>query len=173
MKVLARPPAEKTKLWSSNVTEVRDLAVAIQQQLKQASVDVEIETFEGPTLTNLLYKPPEENKMEMTISGWSPSTGDTDWALRPLLARSSWPTLFNTSFYDNPEVNDLIGRGLATADDATRKAAYAKVQQIVTQDAPWIFLYVARNFAGVRRDVGGMVVQADDVLAVQRAFYQA
>lgn len=168
------PNGFKTKLWSGNATETKDLAVTIQQQLKQVGVDVEVEAFEGPTLTNLLYKPAEENQMQMAISGWSPSTGDGDWALRPLLAKSSWPpTLFNIAFYDNAKVNEDIRTGLATADDAKRKQAYADAQQVVMDDAPWIFLYVAQNFAGIRRNAGGMIVQPDNILAVQKAFLRA
>jgi len=164
----------RSKLWTLNTTESQDLGVAIQQQLKQAGVDIEIVPMEGPTRTNLLYKPPGENQMEMNLGGWSPSTGDGDWALRPLLARSSWPpTLFNTSFYDNPQVNDDIQQALSTADEAKRKRAYAHAQEVIVEDCPWIFLYVSRVFAGVRRNIGGMIVLPDDILAVRTAYFRA
>ncbi len=168
------PNGFRSKLWTLNATESRDLGVAIQQQLKLAGVEIEIVPLEGPTRTNLLYKPPAENQMEMSLGGWSPSTGDGDWALRPLLARSSWPpTLFNTSFYDSAQVNEDIQAGLSTADEAKRKRAYAHAQEVVMEDCPWIFLYTPRSFAGIRRNVGGMFVQPDDILAVRTAFFRA
>ncbi len=42
----------------------------------------------------------------MFYTGWSASTGEADWALSPLFASQNWPpTLFNTAFYGNPQVD--------------------------------------------------------------------
>ena len=55
--------------------------------------------------------------MRLYYVGWSASTGEADWALRPLLASESWPPkLFNTAYYKSDEVDDDIKKALATTD---------------------------------------------------------
>ena len=49
----------------------------------------------------------------MYYVGWSSSTGEADWALRPLLASESMPPkLLNTAYYKNPEVDADIAKAL-------------------------------------------------------------
>ncbi len=53
----------------------------------------------------------------MFYTGWSASTGEADWA--PLFASQNWPpTLFNTAFYSNPQV-DNAERGAENHRSAT------------------------------------------------------
>ena len=43
----------------------------------------------------------------MFYTGWSASTGEADWALSPLFASAELlPTLFNTAFYSNKQVDN-------------------------------------------------------------------
>ncbi|HEX6443654.1 MAG TPA: ABC transporter substrate-binding protein [Streptosporangiales bacterium] len=159
-------------LWTSNTTEARNLAEAIQQQLAQASIKMKIQTFEGPTLDNLLFQPASQNKEQASLDGWSPSTGDADWGLRPLLSKEAWPpTLYNTSFYDNPTVNKKIDAALATADKAERQKLYAEVQKIVMDDAPWVFLYISDQLAGTTSDLHGIYVLPDQTLVVKNGYF--
>ena len=54
------------------------------------------------------------------------------------------PAGLATSFYTNPEVEELIARANSTVDDAQRAALYQEASRLIWDDAPWIFLWVQR-----------------------------
>ena len=163
----------KTTLWASENTESKAVAVAIQGQLKEVGVEVEIVTMEAATLTAERFKKAEENKSMMNYAGWSPSTGDADWGLRPLLAKESIPPAsFNLAFWDNADFNAQIAAGLATSDEEKRKAAYAKAQEIAIEEAPWIFLWMTKVLGGISNKCGGMVIQPDGIAYLRTGYYK-
>ncbi len=163
----------KTTLWSSDSTEARQVAVALQGQLKEVGFDVEVMAMEAATLSAERFKKFEENKSMMNYAGWSPSTGDADWGLRPLLSKESWPpTSFNLAFWDNPEFDAQIKAALQTADPEKRKAAYAKAQEIVMEEAPWIFLWVNTLLGGISTKCDGMVIQPDGIAYLRTGYFK-
>lgn len=163
----------KTTMWISDNTESKQVAVALQGQLKEVGFDVEVVSMEAATLSAERFKKFEENKSMMNYAGWSPSTGDADWGLRPLLAREAWPpTLFNLAFWDNPDFDAQIKAALQTADPEKRKTAYAKAQEIVMEEAPWIFLWVNQVLGGISNKCGGMVIQPDGIAYLRTGHYK-
>ncbi len=153
-----------TTLWAADSTDAKQVAVAIQGQLMDVGVTAEITNMEAATLSAERFKPFEQNKSMLNYAGWSPSTGDADWGLRPLLSKESWPPAsFNLAFWDNPDFDAQIKAGLMTADADTRMAAYAKAQEIVMEEAPWIFLWMTTVLGGISNKVSGMVIQPDGI----------
>ncbi len=105
-----------------------------------------------------------------TVSGWSPSTGDADWGLRPLFGSESWPpTLLNLAFYKNPKVDALLQDALSTADQGRRNRDYAQAMRIIWDDAPWIFLYNPQILAGERTTVTGVYALPDGTVDAREA----
>ena len=100
-------------------------------------------------------------------TGWSASTGDADWGLRPLLYGKSF--IFNTAYYNSAEANGLMEAGLATADAAKRAEAYAKVQAVIWKDAPWTFLSVDKLLAGERKNLSGVYYLPDGGVLTEEA----
>ena len=108
--------------------------------------------------------------MQMDYSGWSSSTGDADWGLRPLLHSKSFPpTLFNIAYFSSPEVDKAIEAGLATTDEAKRAAAYAEAQKLIWKDAPWVFLTVDELVAGQSKKLSGVYYMPDQGLLTEEA----
>ncbi|VEB58691.1 peptide transporter periplasmic-binding protein [Escherichia coli] len=72
-------------------------------------------------------------------------TGEADWALSPLFASQNWPpTLFNTAFYSNKQVDDFLAQALKTNDPAEKTRLYKAAQDIIWQESPWIPLVVEK-----------------------------
>ena len=64
---------------------------------------------------------PKTARVRLYYAGWSSSTGEADWALRPLLASESFPPrLFNTAYYRNAQVDQDIAQALSAIDGATK-----------------------------------------------------
>ena len=164
------PNGFKTVLWLGNQTETVRIGEFIQQQLAQVGVTVQLVPMEAGTLTALRYKSIKENQSQLNYTGWSPSTGDADWALRPLFAGESWPpVLFNLAFYKNPNVDALIGGALATADQRKRSGNYAEAARLIWMDAPWVWLQNNEILSAQRTSVKGVYALGDGTVDLRQA----
>jgi len=163
---------KKVLLRGSAQTSRKEVMVALQGQLKQVGVDVEVLALSVPALRERLA-PLAENRGELDFAGFSPSTGDADWGLRPILTKDNWPpTNYTIGFYTNPKVEEAIKAGLQTADPAKRKAAYAEAQRVIMDDCPWIFLWVEYLLGGSRANVGGISTQPDGIGFYRSVYYK-
>lgn len=164
------PSGFTATLWLGQATETNRVAELIQQNLSQVGVKVNLQPMEAGTLSASRFKPLSENQSQLNLAGWSPSTGDADWGLRPLFSSEAWPpTLFNLSFYKNPQVDALIGAGLVTADQHRRDLTYVQVMKLIWNDAPWVFLYNSQNLAGVRDNASGIYALPDGTVDARGA----
>jgi glutathione transport system substrate-binding protein len=164
------PQGFTTVLWTGNQTETLRLGEAVQQMLAKIGVTINLQPMEAGTLTAVRYKPFAENQSQLNLSGWSPSTGDADWGLRPHFDSASWPpTLFNIAFYKNPKVDALLHDALGTAEQGRRSKDYAQAMRIIWDDAPWVFLYNSQILAGVRSSVTDVYALADGTVDLRQA----
>ncbi|MFZ5825317.1 MAG: ABC transporter substrate-binding protein, partial [Bacillota bacterium] len=67
----------------------------------------------------------------------------------------------NYSFYSNPALDKLLEEGATGTSEAVRKQAYESAQQILMQDAPWIFGYYMDVTEATTADVQGFVPAMD------------
>ena len=162
----------ETTLWSSNNSTSIKATQFLQQQLALVGVKVKIENMEAGTMSDKIWKitKPEDATIQMYFGGWSPSTGDADWGIRPLLGKGQIPPAgYNTAYYTNSEADKEIQNAIKTADATQRKAAYDKVQTMVWADAPWIFLDTRETISGSRSYIKGTYLLPDGALSVQDA----
>ena len=138
-------------LWGLNTTLVITAMQFLQQQLAAVGVKVRVEPLEGGVMTSRIWtvQKPEESQLELYYGAWSSSTGDADWALRPLFATSSFPpVLYNVGYYSNSAVDADLQGALETADPEKRGMLYADAQKRIWDDAAWVFM-------GVEKIIGG------------------
>lgn len=148
------------KLWSPNGRYPMDLktAEAVQGYLDAVGIRARLSTMDWAAYLAATSKKPEENQSQLFLMGWSPSTGDSDWVLRPLFHTKQWvPDGGNRSFYSNPEADRYIDIGMTENDPEKRRAAYLEAQKIIVADAAWLTLYVLDNVNGRRSNVQGLV----------------
>jgi glutathione transport system substrate-binding protein len=123
-----------------------------------------VEPLEAGVLTAKIFnvQKPEDATIVMRYAGWSSSTGDADWGMRPMLYSKSFPpVLTNDAWYSSPATDAAIEEGLATVDPAKRAAAYEKAQAQVWKDVPWIFLGVDHNLAAYSKKLHGAFMRPD------------
>jgi glutathione transport system substrate-binding protein len=98
----------------------------------------------------------------MYYVGWSSSTGEADWALRPLLyGPNRPPTQFNTAYYNNETVNTAFEKALATTDRNTKTELYRQAQELIWNDAPWAFLVTEQLLYATNKKLSGVYVMPD------------
>jgi glutathione transport system substrate-binding protein len=94
--------------------------------------------------------------------GWSTSTGEADWAIRPLLGGDSWPPrLFNTAYYKSPQVDDDIKKAQLTTNADEKAKLYKDAQETIWKDAPWAPLVTERLLSAHNKKLSGVYVIPD------------
>jgi glutathione transport system substrate-binding protein len=169
------PDGFETVLWSGNNTTAIRATQFLQQQLAQIGVKAQVTPLESGVLSDKVWgvQTPEDATVQMYYGGWSSSTGDADWALRPLLWGKGFPPkLFNVAYYSNPEVDAALEAAVATADEGKRAEAYARAQTLIWQDAPWISLGVDHVLSARSKELSGVYVLPDRAYIVEDAAFQ-
>ena len=130
----------------------------------QVGIKVQVRALEtGENVEKVLgAQDPKTAPVRMYYVGWSSSTGEADWALRPLLASESWPPkLFNVGYYKNDQVDADIQNALATTERAKKTQLYNDAQKRIWDDAAWAFL-VTENLVYARsKNLTGIYVMPD------------
>lgn len=155
----------ESELWSAyNHTTAQKIIQFLQQQLAQVGIKVRVQALEaGQRVERVESVPrPEDAGVRLYYVGWSSSTGEADWALRPLLASESWPPrLFNMAYYKNDKVDAAIQRALGTTNPNEKAAAYREAQEQIWKDAPWAFLVTERLLYARSKSLSGVYVLPD------------
>jgi glutathione transport system substrate-binding protein len=165
LKEAGYPNGFETTLWSAyNHTTAQKVIQFVQQQLAQVGIKAQVQALEaGQRVERVESAPnPATAPVRMYFVGWSSSTGEADWAMRPLLASESFPPrLFNTAYYKNPTVDADIAKALLTTDHAEKARLYGDAQKQVWKDAPWAFLATSQLVSVRARNLQGFYVMPD------------
>lgn len=159
------PNGFETELWSGyNYSTAQKVSEFLQQQLLQIGVRTKITLLEAGQRVQQVesWPDPKTAPVRLYYIGWSSSTGEADWALRPLLDGGSWPPkLFNTAYYRNVKVDADINGALATTDKAQKAQLYRDAQQRIWADAPWVPLVTEKLLSAHSTRLGGVYVMPD------------
>lgn len=137
----------KVKLNVYENAEMKQIASAMQAQLKEIGIELEVISTDYSAWTTATRKPDHD----LYLSAWGTVTMDADYAFWAWY-QSGQHEADNRAFYANPEVDRLLAEARGTADDKVRQDAYRKVQEIVQQDLPYLTLYFPlTNYAKNRR----------------------
>ena len=129
------PNGFKTTLGYPTGDEVEEeVAVILKTAFARAGVDVELDKLPASTL------------VERYTKGTMPMYFFRDMAIVPDAAyvANLWlnsASLIDYSHFHNAEVDSLINQALTSTDETKRLAEMTRVQQIVMQQAPWVFLF--------------------------------
>lgn len=159
------PDGFETTLWSAyNHTTAQKVIQFVQQQLGQVGIKATVQALEAGQRVERVESAPDPATAPVRIyyTGWSSSTGEADWALRPLLHGGSVPPhMYNISYYDNPNVNAGIEKALVTTDRAEKAKIYTEVQEEIWKDAPWAFLATEELLYATSKKLEGAYVMPD------------
>lgn len=148
----------KTTIWTNDNPQRQQIAVVLQEKLKQLNIDVSIEVMEwGAYLEKTLA-----GEHDMFILGWSASTGDADGALYPLFHSTDIGNNNRTRF-SNPEVDKLLAAARVETDNDKRLTYYKDVQNILNEQAPAAFIYHQSYLTGVSKNITGFTIDATGI----------
>ena len=115
------------------------MGTAIQADLEAVGMSVKIETYEWNTFLGKV-NPGLEGAADMAEMAWM--TNDPDTLPFLALRTEAFPDKggFNSGYYSNPEVDELLENARQATDQDERARLYKEMQQIVYEDAPWVFV---------------------------------
>ncbi|WP_042478870.1 glutathione ABC transporter substrate-binding protein [Bacillus ndiopicus] len=149
----------KTTIWTNDNPARQNVAIVLQQALKELNIEVNIEVLEW----GAYLEKTAAGEHDMFILGWSNSTGDADYGLYALFHSSQHGDPGNRAFYTNPEVDKLLDAGRREADQDARLNIYKDAIKIISDDAPMAFVLHPSILTGVSDKVTGFRVTADSM----------
>jgi peptide/nickel transport system substrate-binding protein len=155
---------EETLTVRSRPDDTR-LGELIQAQLADIGVKVNLATL-NPNDFNLAVL---ERSVNWTTNSWT-QRADPD-GLLTLLVKTNSST--NTVGYSNPHVDELLAKAAAIYDQEQRRPLYMQIQQIVVDDAPYVYLWQPAWFYGLNRRVEGLQDIPDNILRVRDLWLSA
>ena len=114
------------------------IAEAIQSYLAAVGIKVKILQLDlSYFLLELL-----EGKHQMCLGGWFGDNGDPDNFMNVAYGTNSTSigTAANFAFYINEQAQELLSKALVTYDEEERATYYREVQEMIHEDAGWVYL---------------------------------
>ena len=136
---------------------------AIQADLREVGIDAAIETYEWNSFLDEVNAG-IEGKADMAQMAWM--TADPDTLPYLTLRSNAWPEDggFNSGYYANPEVDALLEAAQVETDQDERARRYHEMQEIVVEDAPWVFVASWKQNAAMSADIQGFEVHPSFLL---------
>lgn len=132
-------------------------ATVFQQALEKAGFKVNIQSLPVAQALGTLGKPQQAANAITLIS--SPFTADPTLFLGNFYLPDGG---FNFSYYNNPQVTDLIGKARSSKDTATAQSYTQQAEKIIQSDAPTIWTAVPKTLVPVPDYVKGYSLAMDD-----------
>ncbi|HET6460088.1 MAG TPA: peptide-binding protein [Syntrophales bacterium] len=126
------------EIMTNQGNEIRaKTAEIIQRRLSEIGIKVKIRVLEWAAFVNDFIN---KRRFDVTILGWTipldPDLYDV-WH-----SSKTGPQELNFISYKNDEVDKLIEKGRGTFDQKERKKYYDRIQEILAEEQPYLFLYV-------------------------------
>lgn len=112
-------------------------ATIIQWRLAKIGIKMEIRKLEWSTFINQFI---DKKRFEAVILGWSISLDPDQYDIWH--SSKTREKELNFISYSNAEVDELLEKGRRSFDINERKKAYFRIQEILAEEVPYIFLYV-------------------------------
>lgn len=120
-------------LWVNDSQELMDIAVYIQEELKNMNINISIEQYENAAYLELLGN----GEHDMFLLNFTASTVDADYLLSALTHSSNIGSAGNRAFYLNEEVDAALENARSATDDETRQEEYNTIHNILNEDIPY------------------------------------
>jgi peptide/nickel transport system substrate-binding protein len=123
----------------------KDVSLAIAAQLQRLGIKVNVVVNEWGTH---LDKIKNRNTGDLFFLGWGPALWGQG-TIEPLFKADQT----YASYGNNKVLDDKIARAVTIVDPKARAAAYAELQKLIHDEAPWVFLWQQHDLYGVATHV--------------------
>jgi len=132
------------------------IAQMLQAELAPLGIKATIDTLEWAQW----LEEQGDGNYETFVCSWNGNVDPDDF----FYAQHKTGEVFNFTGYSNATVDELLAEGRATADTAARKEVYAKIDKIIVDEAPYIYLYNPLEINAFRTDVMNYHARPDQAI---------
>jgi peptide/nickel transport system substrate-binding protein len=157
--------APGTELVIDTTGATREIAEAIAALLSRTGLRVRPQVWEGAVVNPMWMNAERRRERDMYLSSWGNASLDPSDIMLPTLRSGGRG---NASGFANPEVDTLLDTAETEPDETKRRDMYHRAQRIVTEAAPWIFLWLPQDLYGVSRRIAGWQPQPDSRINLHR-----
>jgi peptide/nickel transport system substrate-binding protein len=138
--------------------ERKKVAELIQQRLKEIGIQTDIQTIEWAAFLKEYIK---QKRFEAIILGWGTGIDPDQY---PIWHSSQMgPDQLNQISFSNAEVDALLEKGRTSCHQQERVATYRRIQEILAEEQPVVFLYfkdalpvVSSRVRGIKPEAAGI-----------------
>jgi len=152
-------PFEFTLLVNQGNTVRIQCAELIQRRLSEVGITVKIRVLEWASLINEFI---DKRNFDAVILGWSINPEPDPYDIWH--SSKQGPKELNFISFENKEVDELIVKARHTFDRAERKRYYGRFQEIIAEEAPYVFLFypyatvaIHKRFKGIEPAAAGLM----------------
>ncbi|MFA7360028.1 MAG: ABC transporter substrate-binding protein [Candidatus Kapaibacterium sp.] len=138
-------------LFISNDELQKNIAISIQEQLKDIGIDFKLEQMLQATLNTQQ----QQGELAFTRGNWGADYFDPENFMSLFYSKNVVPFGPNKTGYTNPEIDRLYEKSIRITDFNERKKIYNDMERIVIEDAAWIYLYYNQKHYLLRNNVKG------------------
>jgi len=138
--------------------ERRKVAEIIQASLKELGVGVEVRVIEWASLLKEYIK---KRRFEAIVLGWGIGTDPDQYNIWH--SSKTGPDELNQISYKNDEVDELLEKGRSSCVQAERVKYYHRLQEILAEEQPIVFLYFRDALPVVASRVRGIIPSANGI----------
>jgi len=137
------------------------VAEAIQSYLFAVGIKVELYQIDWSTY----LQETRDGKHQICLLGWVGDNGDPDNFMNMYNTnRASIGNAQNRAFYINDKINELLSAALATYDDKKRAVYYKKIQEMIHEDAAWVYLAHLTQNVVFKNNIKGFILNPLSIL---------
>ncbi|QSQ07741.1 Heme-binding protein A [Koleobacter methoxysyntrophicus] len=113
------------------------IAEALQEQYKAVGINMEIKNVDwGAHLDSC-----ERGEVPLFRMGWVVDYPDPDNFIYVLFNSDNFGEKGNFTRFSNPKVDELTNKARTESDQELRRKYYQEAEEIIVEEAPWVFIY--------------------------------
>jgi len=128
-----------------------DSGEILANMLRQVGINVDVRIIEWGAYLDMTSR----GEQDMYMLGWVTVTGDPDYGLHATFHSDNFGAPGNRSFYSNPVVDRLLDDARKETNLQRREQLYFEAQQIIRDEAPWIFQWAGEDLTAARNNLRG------------------
>jgi peptide/nickel transport system substrate-binding protein len=134
-----------------------EAAQAIAGDLRKVGINVNLANPpDWASYVGMVNVPPAKATQDIHILGWAPAFLDASQQMQQFTTEFIPPGGLSTSYYSNPQVDQLVAKANSESDKAQRQKDYCSAEKTIWNDAPWIFLWNQKNPTVTTKKVTGV-----------------
>jgi peptide/nickel transport system substrate-binding protein len=152
----------------------KEIATVVQAQLAQVGIQAQIQTMEWTS-----YISAYNSGLDRAAGGAPVGMAQMSYMIpQPDPGMYAYDVLggkgsLNPGGYQNPNFDQLLTKAKGPSDATQRVDLYKQAQQLVADDAPWIFMFHANNVVAANKKVQNIVLNPDfNILHLERVWIQ-